>query len=86
MMTKKIIALLVAVIFTLGVVGLAFAAEPVMGKITKIDGNKLTIKTKDKEVTVDVKSAKDLKVGDEVTVKDGVATKAAPKKKAVEGC
>jgi len=88
MKTKRIIALLVAVIFTLGVVSLAFAAEPVMGKITKMDGNKLTIKTKDKDVTVEVKSAKDLKVGDEVTVKDGMATKgeAPKKKKAVEGC
>jgi uncharacterized protein YxeA len=85
MKMKRIIALLVAVIFTLGVVSLAFAAEPVMGKITKIDGNKLTVKTKDKDVTVEVKSAKDLKVGDEVTVKDGMAT-VAKKKKAIEGC
>lgn len=84
MMAKRIIVLLVAVIFALGVLSVAFAAEPVMGKITKIDGNKLTVKAKDgKETTVEVKSAKDLKVGDEVTVKDGEAKK---KKKAVEGC
>lgn len=82
MMMKKILVVLVAVMFTIGLVGLAFADE-VSGKITKIDGNKLTIKTKDKDVTVEVKSAKDLKVGDEVMVKDGVAKK---KKKAVEGC
>ena len=82
-MTKKLLAVVVAVVFALGLVGLAFADE-MGGKITKIDGNKLTIKMKDKESTVEVKSAKDLKVGDEVTVKEGVATK--KKKKAIEGC
>jgi hypothetical protein len=39
-----------------------------------------------KEATVEVKSAKDLKVGDEVTVKDGMATKKMMTKKAIEGC
>ncbi len=84
---KKAIALIVMLTFVLGLAGLALAAE-VKGTITKIEGNKLTIKQADgKEVTVDVKDAKDLKVGDSVTVKDGVAMKEAPKKKkAIEGC
>lgn len=82
MMAKRILVLLVAVMFTLGVVGLVFAADAITGKITKIDGNKLTLKTADKEVTVDVKSTKDLKVGDTVVVKDGEAKK----KKVIEGC
>lgn len=82
MIAKRILVLLVAVMFTLGVVGLVFAADPITGKITKIDGNKLTLKTADKEVTVDVKSTKDLKVGDTVVVKDGEAKK----KKVIEGC
>lgn len=82
MTAKRILVLLVAVMFTLGVVGLVFAADPITGKITKIDGNKLTLKTADKEVTVDVKSTKDLKVGDTVVVKDGEAKK----KKVIEGC
>lgn len=82
MIAKRILVLLVAVMFTLGVVGLVFAADPITGKITKIDGNKLTLKTSDKEVTVDVKSTKDLKVGDTVVVKDGEAKK----KKVIEGC
>jgi hypothetical protein len=82
MIAKRVLVLLVAVMFTLGVVGLVFAADPITGKITKIDGNKLTLKTADKEVTVDVKSTKDLKVGDTVVVKDGEAKK----KKVIEGC
>lgn len=88
MMAKRILAMMVVLVFALGLVSLAFAAGEVSGKITKIDGNKLTIKGADgKETTVEVKSAKDLKVGDEVTVKDGVATKkATKKKKAIEGC
>lgn len=82
MMAKRLLVLIIAVIFTLGVVSLALADEAVTGKITKIDGNKLTIKSGDKEVTVAVKSAEGLKVGDNVTVKDGVAKK----KKMIEGC
>lgn len=86
-MTKRILAMAVILVFALGLVGLAFAGTEVSGKITKIEGNKLTIKTADgKETTVEVKSAKGLKVGDDVTVKDGVATKATKKKKVIEGC
>lgn len=81
-MVKRLLVMFVAVVFALGLVGLAFA-DDVTGKITKIDGTKLTIKAKDKDVTVEVKSVKDLKVGDEVVVKNGEAKK---KKKAIEGC
>jgi len=78
---KKLLALLVVIIFTVGVVGLCFAAD-VKGSITKIDGSKITIKAADgKEMTVEG-DAKGLKVGDKVTVKDGKIQK----KKAIEGC
>lgn len=84
-MTKRIIAMMVITVFALGLISLAFASAEVTGKITKIEGNKLIVKAADgKETTVEVKSTKGLKVGDEVTVKDGVATK--KKKKAIEGC
>lgn len=84
MMTKRILAMMVVLVFALGLISLAFASGEVSGKITKIEGNNLTIKTADgKETTVEVKSAKGLKVGDEVMVKNGVATK---KKKFIEGC
>lgn len=82
MMAKKIMAILAVVIFTFGVIGLAFAGEAITGKITKIEDKKLTIKADDKEVTVDVKSTSGLKAGDTVTVKDGEAKK----KKIIEGC
>lgn len=83
-MTKRILAMMVVLVVALGLISLAFASGEVSGKITKIEGNNLTIKTADgKETTVEVKSAKGLKVGDEVMVKNGVATK---KKKVIEGC
>ncbi|GLI53705.1 hypothetical protein TISLANDTSLP1_13980 [Thermodesulfovibrio yellowstonii] len=99
-MMKKAIALMVVLTFLLGVVFVSFAAEAkkaseVKGTVTKIEGKKLTIKQADgKEVTVEVKDVKGIKVGDKVTVKDGVVTKdkgkegtsGSKKKKAVEGC
>lgn len=83
MLVKRLLILLVAVIFTLGVVSLAFSAEAITGKLLKIEDKKLTIKTKDREVTVEVKEIKgQLKIGDGIILKDGVASK----KKAIEGC
>lgn len=84
---KSIIALLIALIFTFGVLSMAMASAEVKGTITKIEGNKVTVKDdKGKETTVEVKDVKGLKVGDKVKIKDGVATKEAPKKKKPEGC
>ncbi len=85
---KKIIALVVALIFALGIAAVSFAGE-MMGTVTKVDGAKITIKDdKGKETMVEDKMAKDIKVGDKVTVKDGKVMKAAekPKKKKIEGC
>jgi uncharacterized protein YacL len=84
---KKILVLLIALVFTLGVVGLSFAAE-VKGTVTKIEGKKITVKdAAGKETTVEVKAVpKDLKIGDTVTIKDGKVTKeAAPAKKPAPG-
>ncbi len=86
MKMKSIIALIVAMVFTLGVVGLSFAAEAkeVKGAVTKIEANKVTVKdSAGKETTVEVKDAKGIKVGDKVTIKDG---KVAKEKKKIEGC
>jgi len=75
---KRILVLLIAVMFTLGVVSLGFAAD-VKGTVAKIDGKKVTVKdNKGKETTVEVKSAAGVKVGDKVTVKDGKVTKDKP--------
>ncbi len=87
---KKILVLLIALVFTFGVVGLSFAAD-VKGTVTKVEGKKITIKDdKGKETTVEVKDTADAKAGDKVEIKGGVVTKegAAPakKKKVIEGC
>jgi hypothetical protein len=78
---KKLLVVLVAIIFTLGVVGLCFAAD-MKGTISKIDGEKITVKAADGKETTVAGDAKGLKVGDKVMVKDGKVTK----KKAIEGC
>ena len=84
MKMKAILALMVAIVFTLGIAGMSFAAD-VKGTISKIDGKKVTVKdTAGKETTVE-SDAKDLKVGDSVEVKSGKIEK-AKKKKAIEGC
>ena len=80
MKMKSIITLLVAMVFTLGMVSLTFAADAkeAKGTVTKVAGMSVTIKeAAGKEVTVKVSNAKDVKVGDMVTVKDGKATKEA---------
>ncbi|MGO9378302.1 MAG: selenite/tellurite reduction operon protein ExtJ [Dissulfurispiraceae bacterium] len=78
---KRYLVLIVVIIFTLTVASLGFAAD-MKGAITKIEGNKITVKGADgKEETV-MGDAKGLKVGDKVTVKDGKVMK----KKAIEGC
>ncbi len=78
---KKFLVLMIAVIFTLVVAGLGFAAD-VKGTITKIEAGKITVKSADGKETTVGGDAKGLKVGDKVTVKDGKVMK----KKAVEGC
>jgi len=91
MRTKTILALIVVMVFTLGVVGLSFAADSgakMMGTVTKVDGAKITVKdSTGKETTIEDKTAKDIKAGDKVTVMNGKVTKEAmPKKKKIEGC
>lgn len=97
MRIKSIVALMIAIIFTLGIATMGFASAEVKGTVTKIDGKKVTVKDdKGKETTVEVKEVKDVKVGDKVTIKDGVVAKEAakkeepkkdaPKKKKPEGC
>jgi hypothetical protein len=69
-MSKKIVTLLMAMAFTVGVAGVSVAAKSVKCKVTAVDGN---------AVTLDCKKADKLKVGMKVKVKEA-------KKKAIEGC
>ncbi len=78
---KKVLIVLVAIVFTVAVAGFSFAAD-MKGSISKIEGSKITIKAADGKETTVGGDAKGLKVGDKVAVKDGKITK----KKAVEGC
>ncbi len=79
---KRILVLLVALVFTLGVVGLSFAAD-VKGTVTKVEGVKITVKdSAGKETTVDVKDTAGVKAGDKVEIKDGKVSK----KKMISGC
>ena len=85
MRMKSFIALIVAIVFTLGMVSFTFAAE-VKGTVTKVEGKAVTVKeASGKEVKVDVSNASDVKVGDMVDVKDGKAMKEAAKKKSSSG-
>ena len=79
MRTKKLIILLMAVVFTLGVAGLSFSAQEIKGTVSKIEDDRLTIEDDmGKQTTMSVGDPmilKDLKVGDRVLVKDGKVTK-----------
>jgi pyruvate kinase len=80
MVTKKLIVLLVAMAFALGVVGVSLsAAQEIKGTVAKIEGDKVTIQdAAGKQTTVSVNDPtmlKDLKVGDRVSIKDGKLTK-----------
>jgi len=80
---KRLLLILVTIVFTLGLVGIALVeSAKVEGTVTKIEGKKVTIKDeKGKETTVEVKDLGGAKVGDLVEIKDGKIT---VKKKAEE--
>lgn len=78
---RKALALVIAMVFTLGVVGLSFAQDA-KGTVTKVAGKKITVKDdKGKETTVEVKDTAKAKAGDTVEIKAG-AVKIVKKKAA----
>lgn len=85
MRMKSIIALLVALVFALGMVGLTFAADAkdVKGTVAKVDAKSVTVKdAAGKETVIDAAKCKDVKVGDKVTIMKGMCVKdKAPAKK-----
>ena len=78
-MVKKLLSIVAAALLTLSLAGLVQADE-VTGAITKVgeEGRSITVKSKDKEVTVNISGSRttldgvdkraDLKVGQNVTV------------------
>jgi len=81
-MKTRVLALLVALLFTFVLAGSAFAAheaKEVKGTITKIQPVEYEVTLKDEkgmEVKVRVKDLKDLKAGDSALVKNGKLEKA----------
>ena len=70
-MSKKIITLLMAAAFTVGVAGVSVAAKSVKCEVKAVDGKTLTLECR--------KDADTFKAGSKVTVK-------AAKRRAIEGC
>jgi hypothetical protein len=80
MKMKSILTVLVTAAFLLNLASLSLAAGAekigVSGTVTKIEGNMVTVRDDmGKETTVDVKDAKDTKVGDKVRIEEGVIKK-----------
>lgn len=84
---KRAIVLLVAIVFTLSIISIGFAAAAkVEGTVTKIEGKKVTVKDdKGKETTVEVKDLGGAKVGDKVKIEDGKVTVMKTEKKPAAG-
>ncbi len=80
MKMKSVVTALVAAAFLLSLVSPSLAAGNekmgVSGKVTKIEGNKVTVQDDTgKETTVEVKDAKGARVGDKVKIENGVIEK-----------
>ncbi len=85
---RMVLALLIALVFTLGVAGPGYSAHKeemgtVKGTVMKIEPSEYEITVKDdkgKETKVKVKDGAGLKVGESVVIKDGkVMTAVKPK-------
>jgi hypothetical protein len=82
MVARKLFIFFVAAVFSLGLASTGLSAglgDEVKGTVTKIDGGKISIKDfMGDEKTVEPKNPealRDLKVGDEASVKDGILKK-----------
>lgn len=75
---KKLLALVISLIFIVSVAGVSFAADA-KGTVTKIEGKKITVKDdKGKETTSEVKDTAGAKKGDTVEIKGGKVTVKKP--------
>jgi hypothetical protein len=81
MATRKLFVFIVVAMFSLGLASPGFSegmVEDVKGTVTKIEGGKVSIKHSMGEKTVapmNPEGLTDIKVGDQVSVKDGKLTK-----------
>jgi hypothetical protein len=96
-MVKRLLILLAVMAFTLSLTSTYVSAgmgEEIKGSVTKIEGGKVTVlDAMGKEKTIEIKdpaALKDLKVGEQISIKDGMLTKesggsSAPKPSAPAG-
>jgi Flp pilus assembly protein TadD len=90
-MTKRLLIILAVTAFSLSLATTYVSAgmgEAVKGSVTKIEGSKVTISdAMGNEKTTDVKDAaalQNLKVGDRISIKDGMLTKESVESSAPE--
>jgi acylphosphatase len=82
-MTKKLLVLLAVIAFTLSLASTCLSAgmgKEIKGSVAKIEDGKVTILDstgKEKTIEVKIHRLQDLKVGDQISVKDGILTKEA---------
>ncbi len=81
-MTKRLLVLLVVVAFTLGLASICLSAgtgKEINGSVVKIEGSKVTIlDSSGNKKTIEAKNTavlRDLKLGDRISVNDGMVTK-----------
>ncbi len=68
-MHKKLLSLILALLFCISLAGVSMATVRCKGKIVQIKGNELVIKCRNgKEVDVNVKNVKKFKIGEKVRV------------------
>jgi len=86
-MYKKLLSLVLALLFCLSVAGVSMAAIRCRGKIVEIKGNELVIKCRNgKEVDVTVKNVKRFKVGEKVRVHGNRVIPLRHRSMTMEGC
>ncbi len=87
MKKKSLMYLAVVVALCLGLAGISHAVvdddrDDATGTVTKIVGNAVTVKQlSEKEITLEVKALKELKVGDYVVIEDYKVKKINPERK-----
>jgi len=74
---KRVLVMLVAVVFTIAVTGLSMAAD-LTGTITKIEDGKITVITAGGQKTTAAGDVNGLRVGQKVTIEDGKVVKKHP--------
>lgn len=82
-MRTKILAIFSALVLSVGMSGVSFAADTCKGKVKAIEGSTVVVDCNGKEMKITADDAASYEVGDAVECTDGKIKKG---KKKVEGC